>query len=275
MPQYTPKPYLIENIESFTDDIKLFKIKCDLDPKPGQFIEVSIPGFGECPLASCSNEPQFIDMLTRKAGNVTSMIFQKQKGDTIFIRGPYGKGFPIKKLKNNNLLLIAGGTGIAPVTSLIHYIEKHRPDFKDIYIYFGFRNEKYILLKDKIKEWQKQFNLTICLDKKEEQTCDLKCEIGFVHNVMDKIKPEINNTIAVLCGPEIMMECVTNKLISQGMKENKIFWSMERRMECGFGNCNRCLIQDVYVCKDGPVFRYDIIKPKIDNEEASNKVKTN
>jgi anaerobic sulfite reductase subunit B len=272
MPFYTPKKYNIEEIIPYTEDIRLFKIKADLNPKPGQFLEISVPGIGECPLASCSNDPNNLDLLTRKAGNVTSAIFQLKKGDPIFIRGPYGKGFPIKRLKNKNIILVAGGTGIAPVTSLISYIEKNKKDFKNIYIYFGFRNEKYILLNEKIKEWKKIFNLTLCLDKKIDNNCNVQCEVGFINNILDKIKPEINNSIAVLCGPEIMMDRVTDKLKSLGLKENKIYWSMERRMECGFGNCNRCLIQDVYVCKDGPVFRYDIIKPKIDNESASNMI---
>lgn len=271
MPYYTPKEYKIKEITSYTRDIRLFKIDSDINPKPGQFFEVSIPGIGECPLASCSYDDKSLDLLTRNAGNVTSMIFQLNKGDSIFIRGPYGKGFPIKKLKNKNLILIAGGTGIAPVTSLIDYIQKNRRDFKDIYIYFGFRNESFILLKERIDEWKKIFNLTICLDKKENPSCNLKCEVGFIHNILDKVKPKLDNSIALLCGPEIMMDCVTEKLKSMGLKENRIYWSMERRMECGFGNCNRCLIQDVYVCKDGPVFRYDIIKPKIDNEESNNK----
>ncbi|MBR9705160.1 anaerobic sulfite reductase subunit AsrB [Candidatus Pacearchaeota archaeon] len=273
MPYYTPKKYIIEDIKEFTKDVRLLKINCNLNPKPGQFLEVSIPGIGECPLASCSNNPNYIDMLTRNAGNVTSTIFQLKKGDTIHIRGPYGKGFPIKRLKNKNLILVAGGTGIAPVTSLIDFIVKNRALFKDIHIYFGFRNEKYILLQDKINNWKKMFNLTLCLDKKDNPNCNITCETGFIHNIMDKIKPELNNTIAIMCGPEIMMQSVTDKLINLGLKENKILWSMERRMECGFGNCNRCLIQDVYVCKDGPVFRYDIIKPKIENEESSNEKK--
>ena len=270
---FSVKPYKITEIKNFTEDIKLIKIKCNINPKPGEFIEVGIPGIGEAPLASCSNNSNYIDMLTRNAGNVTSAIFQLKKGDNVFIRGPYGKTWPIEKLKGKNLILVAGGTGLAPITSLIEYIEKNRKYFKEIYIYLGFRNEKYILLKDRIKRWQKKFKLTISLDKNIHKTDSLKCEIGFVHEVLAKhnIKPE--NSIALLCGPEIMMECVTDKLISKGIKPNKIYWSLERRMECGFGSCGRCQIQDVYVCKDGPVFRYDIIKPKLDNENSANNIK--
>ncbi|MFA5856990.1 MAG: FAD/NAD(P)-binding protein [Candidatus Pacearchaeota archaeon] len=275
MPGCIPEEYKISEVLNFTDDVKLFRIKTNMNPKPGQFVEVSVPGIGECPLASCSYESKHIDMLTRRAGNVTTSFFQLKAGDSIFIRGPYGKGFPINKLIKKNLIMIAGGTGIAPVTSLIDYVEKNRKDFGEIHIYFGFRNENYILLKDKIEKWRKKFNVTLTLDKKLNSSNKLSCEIGFIQNILDKKKPDLNNSIALICGPEIMMQCVTDKLMSMGLKSNKIYWSMERRMECGFGSCNRCLIQDVYVCKDGPVFRYDIIKPKLDNEQSANEYKGN
>ena len=305
---FTSNPYKITEIENFTTDIKLLRVKCNINPIPGEFLEVSIPGIGECPLASCSNNLNYIDLLTRNAGNVTSAIFELKKEDNIFIRGPYGKSWPIKKLKGKNLILVAGGTGLAPITSLIEYIEKNRKDFGNVDIFFGFRNENYILLKDRIERWKKKFNVTVSLDKKNDaplhfKNCSLngarflnvresphfkecgsqdsrhkkilktdkfKCEIGFVHEILLKHSLNLKNTIALMCGPEIMMQCVTDGLISKGLNTNKIYWSLERRMECGFGSCGRCQLQDVYVCRDGPVFRYDIIKPKIDNENSSN-----
>jgi len=265
---YTPTPYKITNIKTITEDVKLFEVKCNLDPKPGQFIETSIPGFGECPLASCSSDPNKLTLLTRKAGNVTTELFNLKKQDSIFIRGPYGTGFPIEELENKNLILIAGGTGIAPITSLIDHIEKNKNKFKKISIYFGFRSHEYILLKDKIMKWKKIFNLTVCLDKNNDKT--LHCKTGFIPNILNKDKLDLDNTIALMCGPEMMMSSVTKTLNKQGLTNDKIYWSLERRMECAFGNCNRCLIQDLYVCKDGPVFRYDIIKPRLDNEESNN-----
>ncbi|MBR9706391.1 hypothetical protein GOV14_05125 [Candidatus Pacearchaeota archaeon] len=268
---YHPQPYIIDHVKTINKEVKLFRIKSDLNPKPGQFFEISMPGIGECPLASCSHNPHQIDMLTRLAGNVTTAFFQLKKGDIVHIRGPYGKGFPLGKLKNKNLILIAGGTGLAPITSLINYIEQNRSHFGNIIIYFGFRNPEYILLKDKIKEWRKKFKVTICLDKLEG---DKQCKEGFVHEVMNKAPPDTAETIALMCGPEIMMKSVTQTLNKLGLTDDKIYWSMERRMECAFGNCGRCLIQDVYVCRDGPVFRYDHIKPRLENEETSNKIKT-
>ncbi|MCW8965353.1 MAG: anaerobic sulfite reductase subunit AsrB, partial [Candidatus Pacearchaeota archaeon] len=160
---YLPKKYKILSVKEYTSDVRLFKIKCNLNPLPGHFIEVSIPGIGECPLASCSYNKNEIDILLRNAGNTTSSLFQKKKNDEIFIRGPYGKGFPIELLEKKNLILIAGGTGIAPITSFISYIEQNRKKFGEIFIYFGFRDEENILLNDRIKNWKKKFHVYIGL----------------------------------------------------------------------------------------------------------------
>ncbi|MGD9276050.1 MAG: FAD/NAD(P)-binding protein [Candidatus Pacearchaeota archaeon] len=260
-------PHKIISIKNYTENVKLFRIKTKLNPEPGQFFELSIPGIGECPLASCSHNSKYIDALVRNAGNVTSSIFKLKKGNLVWLRGPYGKGFPIKELEGKNIILIAGGTGIAPVTSLINYIEQNRKKFKDIKIYFGFRNEKYVLLNERIKNWGGKFSLTICLDK----TKNKNYFSGFINSAIKKQKINSENSVAVMCGPEAMMKTATEELNKKGITNNKIYWSMERRMECAIGSCGRCLIQDVYTCRDGPVFRYDYIKPRLEAEEESNK----
>jgi anaerobic sulfite reductase subunit B len=265
---YLPKEYKIEKIKKETEEVNLFTVKTDIDPEPGQFFQVSIPGVGECPLASCSSNSKEVDMLVRNVGTVTKKMFDLVAGDGVGIRGPYGKGFPIKKLKGKNLVLIAGGTGIAPVTSLIEYAEKNRKQFGKVEIYFGFRSKENILLKERLERWKKKFKVIIALDKAEKGWAG---EVGFLNSVILEHNPD-KKSIALLCGPEIMMKLATDSLNKIGIENNKIYWSLERRMECGMGSCGRCLIQDVYVCKDGPVFRYDLIKPKLDNEEASNKL---
>ena len=240
-----------------------------LNPAPGTFLEVSAPGIGEAPLASCSHNKKYIELLTKNAGNVISAMFNLKKGDTLFLRGPYGHGFPISELKNKNLILIAGGTGIAPITSMINYIEQNKNKFKKIFIYFGFRSEENILLKERIEKWKKIFKIHIGLS---DDPKNHKYETGFINTIIEKHKPEIHNTVALLCGPEIMMKVATEELNFLGMKKSQIYWSLERRMECAFGSCGRCQIQDLYVCKDGPIFKYDIIKPRLDNEN-SNEIK--
>jgi anaerobic sulfite reductase subunit B len=268
---FTPKKHKILSVKKITGDVNLFRIKSSMNPLPGKFFEVSILGAGEAPLASCSYNNQYLDLLVKNAGGVTSKIFELKKNDSIFIRGAYGRGFPVEELKGKDLILVAGGTGVAPVTSLIEYIEKNRKYFGDISIYFGFKNEDYILLKDRIEKWNKKFNLSVCLNEVYGKN---KYKKGFVNEILKNEKPwfkKTENTVALLCGPEVMMKSVSLELNNLGIKDNQIYWSMERRMECAFGSCGRCLIQDVYVCKDGPVFRYDKIKSKLENEEVSNK----
>lgn len=263
---YLIKKYEITGAKTLTPGVKLLRVKSNMNPLPGQFIEVSLPGLGECPLASCSFNSEYIDILLRNAGPLTSKISELKKGDSLYIRGPYGKGFPLD-LEKKDIILAAGGTGIAPVTSFIDYIEKNREKFGSIQIYFGFRDADYILLKERIEKWKKKFNVFVTLDK--------KCKgypQGFINQIIEKQHPKTENSIAFICGPEIMMESITKSLKKLGMKNNEIFWSMERRMECAFGNCGRCMIQDVYVCKDGPVFNYAFIKKRLENEQSANKM---
>ena len=199
---YLPKEYKLKAIRKYTDDVKMFLVKCGLNPQPGQFMEVSVPGVGEAPLASCSYDGEYVELLTRNAGNVTSGLFNALSGNSIFIRGPYGKGFPLEELKGKDLILVAGGTGIAPITSLISYVEKNRKDFDDVFIYFGFRDEESILLSRRIGRWARKFKVSIVLsdDPKNEHY-----EKGFVDELIRRHKPKVKNSVALLCGPEIMM----------------------------------------------------------------------
>lgn len=261
---FEPKACKVESIRKYTEDIRLLKVRTNMKIMPGQFFEVSVLGQGECPLASCSYDEKYSDILLRKVGNVTASIFRLEKGQEIYIRGPYGKGYEIEKLRGKDIVLVAGGTGIAPVTSLIEYITKNRKDFGRITIFFAFRDEEHILLMERMKKWQKNFELHLCLDKKGNK---IKSEVGRVSDIIEKYKPKAENSSVVLCGPEPMMEEVTKKLNLFGFEDNKIYWNMERRMECAIGSCGRCLLGDLYVCKDGPVFSYDKIKEKIQNEK--------
>ncbi|GBE19593.1 anaerobic sulfite reductase subunit B [archaeon BMS3Abin17] len=267
---YQPKNYKIKDIKLINPSVRLFRIISNLNPMPGQFIEASIPGIGEAPLASCSYDNNYLDILVKKTGNLTGFMFQLKPKDNLWIRGAYGHGFPVSELQGKNIILISGGTGIAPVASLVSYIEKNRKKFENINIYFGFRDEDSILIKDKIKEWKKKFNLTICVGKKNKNS---DCAQGFVQDIIGKDKLSVKDSVAVLCGPEIMMFLTTRILNKLGLTDDKIYWSLERRMECALGSCGRCLLQDVYVCRDGPIFRYDKIKPKLEAEKASNKIK--
>ncbi|MDH3353126.1 MAG: Ni/Fe hydrogenase subunit gamma, partial [Nanoarchaeota archaeon] len=124
--------------------------------------------------------------------------------------------------------------------------------------------------KERIKKWEKKFNLFIGLSNDPDSH---EYEKGFINEIMEKHKPTIENTTALLCGPEGMMSAATKELNKLGIQNKSIYWSMERRMECAFGSCGRCQIQDLYVCKDGPIFQYSKIKPRLDNENSSQEKK--
>lgn len=266
---YVGKKCKILKIEKLTDNVSVFSLKNTSKPIPGKFFEISVPGVGECPITSCTYNKDHIDLLTKNVGNVTKEMFRKKVGEFLSVRGPYGHGFPIKDLQGKNLIIVGSGTGLAPVASLIDYISQNRKDFNKIFIYFGFRDVENILLKKEIKKWEKKFHVFIGLSREKNH----KHEKGYVQDIIKKHKPLIENTIGILCGPEMMMDSVTKELNKLGVKNNKIYWSMERRMECGFGSCGRCQLQDLYVCRDGPVFRYDVVKPRLDNENSANGIK--
>jgi len=260
---FIPDKFKIEKERKVLEDVKFIKVKSNKNFLPGQFFQISILGIGECPLSPCSFERKHLEFIIRKVGGVTSALYNLKKGDKIFLRGPYGGSYPIDSFLKRDILLLAGGTGIAPIMCLADYILKNRERFGRVCVFFGFRDEEHILLYEKINKLKEHFEVYICLDSTNKKGY----ENGRIDNVLEKKNFEIKNMLAVLCGPEPMMESITEKLNKKGLTNDKIYWNMERRMECAIGSCGRCLIQDLYVCKDGPVFRYDKIKERIENEK--------
>jgi len=265
---YLSRPYKIQEIIKYTRDTWMFRVKAKMNPLPGTFIEVGLPGVGEAPLASCSYSKEYLDILTKKVGRLTGEMFKLKEGDELHIRGPYGKGFPIEEFKGMNLILIGAGTGIASVTSLVDYISQNRSEFAEVHIYLGFRDKEGVLLKERIREWGKQFHVHVGLSR-DKATHEY--EHGHVQEIMKRHKLPVEHTYGILCGPESMMKDVTKEMNDLGIANERIYWSMERRMECAIGSCGRCQLFDLYVCKDGPVFRYDFLKPRLEKEESANK----
>ncbi len=256
-----PKTAKITQIKSLSQSVKLFKIKLisgqDRDKfkfTPGQFIELSLPGFGEAPFSIASNPEgrERLELIIRKAGALTNKLFKIRADQRIGIRGPLGSGFPLKKLYQTNLAFISGGCGIAPMRSLMLKVLKEKTKFKKINFYYGAKNSKQLLLKEEIENWQEKNDLEthLIVEKKDK---DWSKKVGVV---TDLIKKDNFNyqTKVVACGPEIMMKFMVKKLIKFGVSPKNIYLSLERRMECGLGICQHCAIGSKYVCKDGPVF---------------------
>ncbi len=260
------KPYLmeIEHIIEETPDVRTFRLKFkqsgDAEKfsfKAGQFGEYSVLGEGESTfcVASSPTRKGYIECTFRKAGRVTKALTNLEVGDTVGFRGPYGNTFPVEEWEGKNLLYIAGGIALPPMRCVIWNTIDLREKYKDITIVYGARTVNDLVYKDELKEWNDRPDVKLITTVDPGgQTPDWKGEIGFVPAVLEKLAPSSENTIAVLCGPPVMIKFTMPVLKKLGFKDNDIFTTLENRMKCGFGKCGRCNVGKIYVCKDGPVF---------------------
>ncbi len=254
---YEPKLYEILSKKRQTQGDYLIRVGCKMQHSPGQFVQCSVLGIGEAPISVCSYSEDYIELSVRNVGNVTKAIAGLDKGDLIGIRGPFGRGYPMKLLAGNSVLVIGGGCGNALLRSVIHYIEKNRSDFMDVYLFFGYRNINEILFKEENENWGKRFNFNITLDKGDKRW---KGNVGLITKILEKALFDNYNKVVFVCGPPIMIKFVIRVLKKKGFNDDQIFISYERHMKCGIGKCGHCMIHGKYTCKDGPVFRYDGVK---------------
>ncbi len=262
----TYKAYKCElvNIIDLTDSEKLFRVKI-LDPeermtfsfRPGQFVMVEVPGFGEVPISisSSSSNKEFIELCIRKAGRVTGILHRASRGSKIGIRGPFGTTFPMEEMKGNNILLIAGGLGLAPLRAPLYWVNEHRDAFKQVHVLYGTKDPSQLLFTYQYEEWEKVDNvkLLIIVEKAGE---DWDGRTGMITELFNEIDIAPLNTYAIVCGPPIMFKFVCNHLNNIGIPMNRMFVSLERRMHCGMGKCCRCMVGSTFTCVEGPVFDY-------------------
>jgi sulfhydrogenase subunit gamma (sulfur reductase) len=265
------KPYLmeIENIIEETPDVRTFRLKFKnieeaekFSFKAGQFGEYSVLGEGESTfcVASSPTRKGYIECTFRKAGRVTNSLANLEIGDTVGFRGPYGNTFPIEEWEGKNLLYIAGGIALPPMRCVIWNTIDLREKYKDITIVYGARTVTDLVYKHELKEWEDRPDIKLITTVDPGgQTPDWKGEIGFVPMVLEKVAPSSENTVAILCGPPVMIKFTMPVLKKLGFKDKDIYTTLENRMKCGFGKCGRCNVGKVFVCKDGPVFSYEQI----------------
>ena len=260
------EPYLME-IEKITKEapgVKTFRLRfkkeedaARFDFKAGQFGEYSSFGDGESTfcIASSPTRKGYIECTFREAGKVTSALARMEEGQTMGFRGPFGNTFPIEDWKGKNILFVAGGIALPPMRCVIWNVLDRRSEFGNVSILYGAKSVNDLVYKDELKEWDERSDvrLVTTVDPGGE-TPEWKGEIGFVPSVLEKMKPDPENTIAVICGPPIMIKFTFPVLDKLGFKPENIYTTLENRMKCGVGKCGRCNVGKVYVCKDGPVF---------------------
>ncbi|MFH1146658.1 MAG: FAD/NAD(P)-binding protein [Pseudomonadota bacterium] len=226
---------------------------------PGQFNMLGLPGVGEAAI-SCSSLPdgnarEFTHTI-RRVGNVTRLIAGLERGGNIMFRGPLGRGWPIQGVAGKDVLLIAGGIGLAPVTSLLHYCLEHRVQIGKLVFVYGAKTPRDMIFHDELRAWQESDSLETIYCVDEFADSDLNLRAGLVTQHMEGLSLNPSNSIAFTCGPEIMMRFAARQLVREGFREESIYVSLERNMRCGTAHCGHCQIGAKFVCQDGPVFSY-------------------
>jgi len=262
---YTPEIAAVARVKPLTEREQLFEIRLDggrsLGHKPGQFVQVSVLGVGEVPISVSSSPSRSngsFELAVRQVGNVTGALHRLEPGARVGIRGPFGTNFPVDEMRGQDVLFVAGGIGLVPLRSLINEVLDNRSDYGRVIILFGARSPAERLFTDELDEWRSRPDVEY-LDTVDRADEGWKGNVGVITTLFPKISIDPAKTYCVVVGPPIMYRFVIPEAKKKGLPNERIIVSLERRMKCGVGKCGHCQINGIYVCRDGPVFRYSEI----------------
>lgn len=254
----------ITTIVPLTDMEKLFQLRIDDDAEratfgflPGQFVMLEVPGYGEVPI-SISSSPSnkaYIELCIRRAGTVTNLLHRARPGAKVGLRGPFGTHFPTGQMKGHDVLLIAGGLGLAPLRAPIFDITENRAAYGRVHILYGTKDPSQLLFDYQYETWRRVGGVELSIAV-EHADADWKGDVGLITQVLDRLTLDADDTFAIVCGPPVMFKHVCSRLSARGVPMDRMFVSLERRMHCGMGKCYRCNVGHTSTCIDGPVFDY-------------------
>jgi NAD(P)H-flavin reductase len=261
-----PSPHRILKVRRETGDVFSIETQPQAEDSgfpfiPGQFNMVYVFGVGEVPL-SISGDPSRTKTLThtiRGVGWVTRALQKLKKGDMVGVRGPFGNPWPMQEIAGKDVVIIAGGVGLAPVRPVIYQLLAEREKYGNISILYGARSPDDILYGKELEKWRGRFDLEVDVTVDSAQRGWMG-NVGVVTQLIPKVISDSENTLAMICGPEIMMRFTVMELQRQGIDDTGIYLTMERNMKCAIGLCGHCQFGPQFICKDGPVFRYDRIR---------------
>ncbi|QDT28553.1 FAD/NAD(P)-binding protein [Gimesia panareensis] len=230
--------------------------------RPGQFNMLYVPGAGESAI-SMSGDPDSLETLThtiREAGNVTRRIADMRVGDTLGLRGPFGTSWPVEQCAGKDVILVAGGIGLPPLRPVIYHMLSEREKYGQITLLYGARTPEMLLYTDEFQRWREQgLDVRVTVDRSAP---GWQGNVGVVPQLLERLqKFDPANTVMMICGPDIMMRFTARGALQRGMTTEQIWVSTERNMQCAVGLCGHCQLGPEFICKDGPVFRYDLISP--------------
>lgn len=236
---------------------------------PGQFNMLYVFGKGEIPI-SISGAPERSEQVVhtvQDVGLVSHAVCELQPGESFGLRGPFGRGWPVEKTRGRDLLLMAGGLGLAPLRPVVYEVLAKREDFGNVVVLYGARNEERLLFQEEIREWRRaDIDVMVTLDLAAPEWH------GRVGVVTSLCRPalqmvDLEETIAFVCGPHIMMRFSVRELQKRGLPADRIYISAERNMKCAIGHCGHCQFGPKFLCKDGPVFSYSELQPYLEVRE--------
>ena len=275
----SPMKARITEIQKMTDIEKLIKLRfqnqndaSNFSYMPGQFVKLGVMGVGEAPISICTAQSAEagLELCVRNAGRVTNAVHRLNVGDSVWVRGPYGNGFPMEEFEGNDLLLVAGGLGIAPIRGVLQYALQHREKYGEISFLYGVRCYDLMLYREEIMDYFRKgdkigVKLYLSYEDKDDEVCyglecerDDRCTQGLVTKLFSLLDQKSKDSVALIGGPPIMYKFTVIELEKMGFQPDEVFMTLERRMRCGVGQCGHCIVGTgksiKYVCKDGPVF---------------------
>jgi len=268
-----PRPFRIRRVLRETDDTFTIELAAEHEPcdfffAAGQFNMLYVFGIGEVPI-SISGDPSLAGRLvhtTRAVGAVTEAMRKMKRGSVIGVRGPFGNGWPIEEAKGRDVLVVAGGIGLAPLRPVVYRLIAQRGEYGRVVVLYGTRTPSDILFQRELEQWRARFDLEVGITVDRALTA-WRGNVGVVTTLIPKAPFDPRNTIAMVCGPEVMMRFTVWELQKRGLIPDRIFISMERNMKCAIGFCGHCQFGPYFVCKDGPIFRYDRVKGLLEVRE--------
>lgn len=262
---YLPSLARISRIQRMVPDNHLFQLRFVDEAlndrwthRPGQFVELSVIGTGEAPLSICSSPSRrgFIELCVRRVGRVTDGLYRLSMNDLVGIRGPYGNGFPVDEMEEHDLLIVAGGLGMAPLRSLLWYALDHRERFGSVTLMCGARTPAEMLFRDELISLTGVDGLTTLLAVDRDPDGSWQHHVGLLPELFARADLDAGRTYAAVVGPPVVYRFVLRELLARHFSKDRILMSLERRMKCGIGKCGHCSIGYKYTCIHGPVFTY-------------------
>ncbi|HEY7616010.1 MAG TPA: FAD/NAD(P)-binding protein [Terriglobales bacterium] len=268
-----PQPYLVRQVAKETPDTFTLTVEPENGAKgngfhPGQFSMLWVFGVGELPI-SISGDPGKHDRLTytvRSVGQATHALVSRAVGDGIGVRGPFGTGWPAEAARGRDVVVVAGGIGLAPLRPLIYRVLQDRKEFGRLVLLYGARSPRELLYRKELAAWARQPDTQVLVTV-DYGGLGWHGHVGVVTTLFKYARLQGARSVAMVCGPEIMMRFVTRELETHGLARKDIYLSMERNMKCAVGFCGHCQYGPHFICKDGPVFPYTEIRPLLEKYE--------